>query len=30
MDKEDVKDLMKSLLYFGLIEESTQIHGLIE
>jgi len=29
-DKEEVKELMKSLLYFGMIQESTDLHGLIE
>jgi CCR4-NOT transcriptional regulation complex NOT5 subunit len=29
-DKEEVKDLMKALLMFGLIEESTEIHKYVE
>lgn len=29
-DKDEVKDIMKSLLYFGMVQESTDIHGLIE
>jgi hypothetical protein len=29
-DKDEVKELMKALLFFGLISESTSIHGLLE
>jgi hypothetical protein len=29
-DKEEVKDLMKALLMFGMIEESTEIHKFVE
>lgn len=29
-DKEEVKDIMKALLFFGMIEESTELHSLIE
>ena len=29
-DKDEVKDIMKALLNFGLVAESTEIHGLIE
>jgi len=29
-DKEEVKELMKVLLQFAMIDESTLIHGLLE
>ena len=29
-DKEEVKEIMKALLYFGMVEESTDIHSLVE
>ena len=29
-DKNEVRDLMKALLNFGLVQESTEIHGLVE
>jgi hypothetical protein len=29
-DKDEVRDLMKALLNFGMVAESTDIHGLIE
>lgn len=29
-DKEEVRDLMKALLNFGLVTESTDIHALVE
>jgi hypothetical protein len=29
-DKEEVRDIMKALLNFGMIEESTDLHSLIE
>jgi hypothetical protein len=29
-EKEEVKDLMKALLMFGMIEESTEIHKFVE
>jgi hypothetical protein len=29
-DKDEVKDIMKALLNFGMIEESTDIHHLVE
>jgi len=28
-DKETVKSLMKALLYFGMVEESVQLHTLV-
>jgi len=28
-DKDEVKDIMKALLHFGMITESTEIHSLI-
>ena len=29
-DKEEVRDIMRALLNFGMVSESTEIHGLIE
>ncbi len=29
-DKDEVKEIMKSLLYFGMVQESTDLHHLIE
>lgn len=29
-DKDEVKDIMKALLNFGMIAESTEIHSLVE
>lgn len=29
-DKEEVKEIMKALLHFGLVEESRDIHSLVE
>jgi hypothetical protein len=29
-DKDEVKEIMKALLHFGMIDESTEIHGLVE
>jgi hypothetical protein len=29
-DKEEVRDIMRALLNFGLASESTEIHGLVE
>jgi hypothetical protein len=29
-DKDEVKEIMKVLLHFGMIDESTEIHGLVE
>ena len=29
-DKEEVRDIMRALLNFGMVAESTEIHGLIE
>jgi hypothetical protein len=29
-DKEEVKDIMKALLNFGMVTESTDIHSLVE
>jgi hypothetical protein len=29
-DKEEVRDIMRALLNFGLVSDSTEIHGLVE
>ena len=29
-DKEEVRDIMRALLNFGMVSESTEIHGMIE
>ncbi len=29
-DKDEVKDIMKALLNFGFVSESTEIHSLVE
>jgi hypothetical protein len=29
-DKDEVRDIMRALLNFGLVSESTELHGLIE
>ena len=29
-DREEVKEIMKGLLMFGMVKESTELHGLVE